>query len=406
MKINWKIILVVVLVLVFIAGALSGGFYFGYKYGANAPREITVALKNVSGTSTTPDFNTFWQAWQIVKDEALHGEELTDQELLYGAIRGIVGALKDPHSVFLPPPDARKFSEDISGSFGGVGMEIGKRDGRLVVIAPLKGTPAEKAGLRPNDYIIKVSDTFTETLDVDEAVNLIRGPKGTEVHLLIAREGWTEPKEFKVLRDDIIIPTLDLKMLDNKIAHLELYNFNEKVPKLFFGALEEAERGGAERIIIDLRNNPGGFLEVAVHLAGYWLPKDMLVVSEEFRDGNGGEKFLSQGGGQLKDIPTVVLINGGSASASEILAGALHDQLGTKLIGTKTFGKGTVQTLKSLTDGSNIKITIANWILPKGAVIEGEGIAPDIEVKITAEQIEKDEDPQLQKAIEIVSGMK
>ena len=406
MHINWKSVLTVTLVVVLSAGTGAGGFYYGYSYGAEEPRAVELSLTNVTGSSTAPDFNTFWQAWALVKEEALHGDELTDEDLLYGAIRGVVGSLKDPHTVFLPPQDAKKFNEDISGSFGGVGMEIGKRDGRLVVIAPLKNTPAESAGLLAGDYIIKVDGTFTDTLDVEEAVNIIRGPKGTAVTLLIAREGWIEPREFSIVRGTITIPTLDLEMLEGGVAHLQLYNFNEKVPKLFFAALQDAERQGMQRLILDLRNNPGGFLEVAVHLAGWWLPEGKLVVSEEFRDGNEGEKFLSQGPSALKDFPTVVLINGGSASASEILAGALHDQMGIKLIGQKTFGKGTVQTLHQLTDGSNIKITIANWVLPSGTVIEGNGIAPDVEVKITAEQIEAEKDPQLEKAIELVSEMK
>lgn len=405
MRVNWKTILTSVLVVIFVVSLGTGSFYFGYRYGLEEPREVTLVLQGVNGTSTAADFNTFWQAWRIVKDEALHGEKLTDQDLLYGAIRGVVGALKDPHSVFLPPQDAKKFSDDISGSFGGVGMEIGKREGRLVVIAPLKGTPAERAGLQPNDYIVKVDNTFTETLDVEEAVNLIRGPKGTSVRLLISREDWTEPREFSVMRDTISIPTLDMEILENSIAHIKLYNFNEQVPKIFFDSLKEAEQKEVERVILDLRNNPGGFLEVAVHIAGWWLPKGMLVVSEEFRDGNGGQQFNSDGPGTLKNIPTVILVNSGSASASEILAGALRNQLHIKLIGTKTFGKGTVQTLKRLTDDSNIKITIANWVLPDGAVIEGNGITPDIEVKVAAEQVDKNEDPQLMKAVEIVKGI-
>ncbi|MBI2035578.1 MAG: PDZ domain-containing protein [Candidatus Liptonbacteria bacterium] len=413
LNINWRVIGGVILGMVIITAVAGGGFYYGFRYGAREPREVVLDLKNVNATSTSGDFNTFWQAWQIVKKDALHGEKLTDQDLLYGAIRGLVNSLKDPHSVYLPPQEAKKFSEDISGSFGGVGMEIGKRNGELVVIAPLKNTPAEKAGLQPNDYIMKIGDTFTDVLDVDEAVNLIRGPKGTEVKLLIAREGLREAKEFKIVRGDIVIPTIELEMLgltgasqeSGGIAHISLYNFNEKAPELFYGALVEAEEKGASGIILDLRNNPGGYLEVAVNIAGWWLDKGTLVVSEKFRDGENGEDFKSPGNAVIKKWPTVVLINGGSASASEILAGALRDQLGLKLIGEKSFGKGTVQTLRELTDGSNIKITVASWVLPSGVVIEGNGLAPDIEIKITDKDIEAGKDPQLEKALATVGAM-
>ncbi|MDP1688991.1 MAG: S41 family peptidase [bacterium] len=405
-KVQWKVIIAVVLEIVLIAGVGFGGFYFGVSYTSALPHEITVNIGNLNGSSTAPDFNTFLQALQIVKTDALHGNNLTDKDLLYGAIRGVVGSLKDPHSVFMPPPDAKKFTDEISGSFGGVGMEIGKKDGRLVVIAPLKDSPAEKAGLLANDFIIKVNATFTETLDVEQAVDLIRGPKGTKVDLLIAREGWVETKLISVIRDTIQVPTLDYKKLDNNIAQIQLYNFNEHAGTSFLDALKKAEKDNAQRIILDLRNNPGGFLEVAVQIAGLWLPSGMPVVSEEFRDKANGDKFLSQGSGGLKNIPTVILVNGGSASASEILAGALRDNLGIKIIGTTTFGKGTVQILKQLTDGSNIKVTVANWLLPKGSTIEGNGIKPDIEVKITEDQIKKQEDPQLEKAIEEVLKIK
>ncbi len=405
MSINWKSVSLIILAVVVAVGIAGGGFYGGLRYGINQPREVVLSFDNLDATSTSPDFNIFWQAWNIVKEDALRGGELSDEDLLRGAIHGIVNSLKDPHSVYLPPQDAKKFSEDISGSFGGVGMEIGKKDGRLVVVSPLKDTPAEKAGLKANDFIIKINDTFTDVLDVDEAVNLIRGPKGTEVKLLVAREGWSEPREFKVVRGDIIIPTIDLAMLPDGIAHIQLYNFNEKVPKLFYETLVEAEEKGARGIILDLRNNPGGYLEVAVNLAGWWLDKGTLVVGEKVRGGEQGESFNSPGSAAIKKWPTVVLINGGSASASEILAGALRDQLKVKLIGEKSFGKGTVQTLRALTDGSNIKITIANWVLPSGDVIEGNGLKPDIEVKITDKDIEAKKDPQLQKAIDILKPM-
>ncbi len=406
LRVRWKVVIGIIVEIILLVGVGFGGFYVGTLFASVQPHTITLSMNNVTGTSTTPDFNTFWQAWEIVKKDALHGKNLTDKDLLYGAIRGVVGSLKDPHTVFMPPSDAKKFSDEIRGSFGGVGMEIGKREGRLLVISPLKDSPAEKAGLMANDYIIKIGDIFTEALDVEQAVDLIRGPKGTPVKLEYVRSGWTEPKQISIIRDTIVVPTIEYVKLDNNIAHIKLYNFNEKAADGIMDALRSAEKDGAERIILDLRNNPGGFLEISVRIAGLWLPEGMVVVSEEFRDESSNEKFTSPGNGALKNIPTVILINGGSASASEILAGALRDNLGIKLIGTKTFGKGTVQILKQLTDGSNVKVTVANWLLPKGETIEGNGIKPDIEVKITEEQIKKEIDPQLKRAIEEVNKIK
>lgn len=406
LNVRWKIVIGIVLEIVLIIVIGAGGFYFGILYSSIQPHEVQVVIKNVSASSTSPDFNTFWQAWDIVKRDALHGESLTDKEIMYGAIRGVVGSLEDPHTVFMPPPDAKKFNEEIKGSFGGVGMEIGKKDGRLLVIAPLKNSPAEKAGLLANDYIIKIGDIFTDALDVEQAVSKIRGQKGTEVQLEYIREGWTESKKVSIIRDNIVVPTSDYTKLESKIAHIKLYNFNEKAAGAIVEELKKAEKDGAERIILDLRNNPGGFLEIAVRIAGLWLPIGLPVVSEEFRDKAKNESYSSPGNGALKGIPTVILVNGGSASASEILAGALRDDLGLKIIGTNTFGKGTVQVLRELTDGSNIKVTVANWLLPKGSTIEGNGIKPDIEIKITEDQIKKGEDPQLKRAIEEVLKIK
>lgn len=403
---RWKPVILINVIVVAGAASLVGSFYAGYSYGLDQPKIVRLeGLQNVeppSGTAENVDFNIFWQAWEIIKNKTLTGKDAKDIDLVYGSIRGLVNSLNDPHSVFFPPEDSKKFEDDIKGEFGGVGMEIGKKNGNLVVIAPLKNTPAEKAGLKPQDKILKVDDTFTNDLDVDQAVKIIRGPAGSEVKLLILRDSWEEPKEFKVTRATISIPTLDLEMKGD-IAVVRLYNFNSQAPEKFYDAMVRAAQNKATGIVLDLRNNPGGFLEVAVHLAGWFLEPNKLVVGEQYRSGERDE-FKSNGNGALKNIPVVVLVNEGSASASEILAGALRDQRKIKLVGEKTFGKGTVQTLEKLTDGSTLKITVANWVLPSGLIIEKNGLEPDVKVKLTEEDAKNGRDPQLDKALEILKA--
>lgn len=377
--------------------ALGGSFYVGYTRGLAVPRVVSLDLKNIASTSTV-DFNTFWQAWGIIKDKALRGEQVANQELVYGAIRGLINSLDDPHSVFLTPSDAKQFQDDINGSFGGVGMEIGKKDGNLVVVAPLKNTPAEAAGLRANDRILKIDDTVTDELDVEQAVKLIRGQINTVVTLSIFREGWSAAKEFKLTRTTIDVPTLKFEMKEGNLAYIQLNTFNEKAPKLFYDALQQATVAHARGIILDLRDDPGGYLEVAVNLAGYFVDNGKVIVSERYRTGK-EDQFKATSNGQLKGLPIVVLVNGGSASASEILAGALRDLDNAKLIGENTFGKGTVQILESLSDGSTLKITVANWVLPSGIIIEKNGLKPDIKVTLTDDDIKNKKDPQLNAAI-------
>ncbi|MEK7657916.1 MAG: S41 family peptidase [Patescibacteria group bacterium] len=388
---------------------IGGSFYFGFQRGFEKGFENpkTVIIRGVSnleeGQSKDVDFSIFWNAWQIIKNKYVGTEKLKDQDLVYGAVSGLLGALGDDYSVFMPPTDAEKFNEDISGEFSGVGMEIGIRNEQLMVIAPLKETPAEKAGLRAMDKILKINETSTIGLSVDEAVKLIRGKKGTTVILTIIRNDWEKPKEISIIRDTIQIPTLDLEIKNGNIAYFKLNNFYEKAPMLFYNAALKAALSGSRGIILDLRNNPGGYLEVAVNLAGWFLDRGELVVSEEFGSGK-KQEFTANGSGFFKNLPIVVLINEGSASASEILAGALRDNRGVKLIGKKSFGKGSVQELQTLKDNSMIKITTAHWLLPKGQMIEKNGLAPDYEVDLTEEDIKAGNDPQLEKAIKILKS--
>lgn len=388
--------------LVLLAAVGVSGFFIGQWY----PKTILVrGVDNVeNGVPVNASFGIFWETWQRVKDNYLREKDLNDQKMVFGAVKGMVDSLGDPYTIFLPPDDAKKFQEDLSGDFGGIGAEIGIRNDILTIIAPLKDSPAEKAGLRAADKVVKIGDKATDNMNVNDAVKLIRGPKGSAVVLTILRNGSEKTKEITINRDTIKVPTIDWKSLEGGIiAHIQLFNFNENAPQKVLDVLKEiqAKAPNTRGFILDLRNNPGGFLEGAINIAGWFLPPDTLVVTEEFRSGK-KNVFKTANNGALKDFPIVLLINQGSASASEILAGALHDQRGIKLVGEKTFGKGTVQELQQLSGGANLKITVAHWLLPKGDLIDKNGIKPDYEVKLTDKDIEAKKDTQLEKAIEVL----
>lgn len=346
------------------------------------------------------DFSLFWKVWQIVKDNFVE-QPVSDVNLFYGALSGIVQSLDDPYSVFLDPDTAQKFQQELSGEFEGIGAEIGIKNGQLQVVAPLEGTPAFRAGLEPGDFILEIDGEDTAGMAIDVAVSLIRGPKGTEVILLIFREGFEKPREFKIIRETIQVDSVRWEMKDGRIGYIKISHFNDDTVDLFNQAVRELIIDkGAEKLILDMRSNPGGFLDAAVLLASRWI-EDGTVVKEQFSDGK-VKIYQAKGTALLKDIKTVVLINQGSASASEILAGALQDYGLARVVGKKSFGKGSVQTLKDLPDGSAVKITVARWLTPKDRLIEKDGIEPDIEVDRTREDIEAERDPQLDKALELL----
>ena len=393
---------------IFVGIAIFGiaAFYTGYETGISHPKIIE--LQNITNTGTkegvTLNFGTFWEAWDMLKRDQLNGAKAEDQKLLYGAISGLVDSLGDPHTIFLPPAESKKFEQDVIGNFGGIGAEIGMKDKILTVIAPLKNNPAEAAGLLAGDKILAIDGKPADGLGVNSAVEKIRGEIGTTVTLTLFREGWDKTKDFKIVRATIIIPTLETKMITKdgkKIAHISLFSFNQNAPLGFYKEALTALANKSDGIILDMRNNPGGFLEVAINLAGWFVDKGQVIAKERFRSGKENE-FRADGNAALKNIPLVILVNKGSASASEILAGALHAIRGTKLVGTNTYGKGTVQELRGLSDGSQIKLTIANWVLPNGEIISEEGIVPDIKVEITDKDIEKKLDSQLEKAEEVL----
>lgn len=349
------------------------------------------------------DFNEFWEVWDYVKDNYV-ADEVSDERLFYGALQGMVGSLGDPYSVFLEPTTSAQFQQDLSGSFEGIGAEIGIRNDRLTIIAPLPGNPAERAGLKAGDTVLQIDDYNAVELALDEAVGHIRGPKGTKVTLEILRNGEKEPRTFTITRDTIAIVSVSWQMLDDDIAHLQLKYFNEDTLGRFRQAANQIAAAKPKGIILDLRNNPGGFLTTAIEVVSFWTGPNRVVVGEQQRNAETvGHKPENQQA-LFEGIPTVVLINRGSASGSEIVAGALQDYGVATLVGETSFGKGSVQDLRQLEDGASVKLTIARWLTPKGRQIHGTGIAPDVEVKPAENGSEEQLDPQLDKAVELLQA--
>ncbi len=384
--------LISLFLVIFILASFGGGFYFGKSQCKICPPEEI-------------DFSLFWEAYHKLQEKFVNGKEFDQREMIYGAISGMVKSLGDPYTVFLNPDETKRFVEDVKGSFEGVGMEIGMRKGQLQVIAPLEGTPAQKAGLRAGDKIMKVDDTLTADLTIDEAVDLIRGPKGSKVTLTIYREDWETTKEIEIERAVIEVPSLKWEIIEDSIAYVKIYHFTAKASLDFDMAAIEILASPAQKIILDLRNNPGGYLEVAQDIAGWFLERGDTITIEDFGEKEEEKIYPSQGPARLTEYPLVVLINQGSASGSEILAGALRDNRSIKLIGEASFGKGSVQELERLKEGSSLKITVAKWLTPNGDLITDVGLEPDIKVELTDEDYEEDRDPQLDKAIEIIKNL-
>ncbi|MBU2028387.1 S41 family peptidase [Patescibacteria group bacterium] len=349
------------------------------------------------------DFSLFWKTWELLKEKHVNKGVLDAQKLVYGAIKGMLQATGDPYTNFFDPEEAKSFSEDLEGSFEGIGAELGIKDKILTVVTPLDESPAQKAGLRAGDKIIKIGDQSTMDLNIYAAVDLIRGEKGTEVKLTIFREGEENTQEISIIRETIEVKSVKLEIVEENIAYLRINKFGEKTSQEFDAAMNQIIEKETKGIILDLRNNPGGFLDSSVKIASRLMPRGKAVVIEEDSNGNKNTLYTS-GGDKLSGLSLVILANEGSASASEILAGALRDNLQVPVIGKKTFGKGSVQELVNLSGGSSVKITIAKWMTPNGDYIMEKGINPDIEVELSLEDYASSKDPQLDKAKEVLRG--
>lgn len=397
---------------IIVALVLALGFLGGLTVGADGGSKV---LANVpllgDGLDATPDarldFTDFWKVYNILQTRFVQTHSsttpVTPQSEVYGAIQGLVASYGDPYTVFFPPEQAKEFNDQISGNFGGVGMEIGVNDqGVLTVIAPLKGTPAEQAGILSGDLILGIDGKSTDGMSTDEAVKLIRGPKGTSVTFTLQRKG--ETKQVKVVRDTIQVPTIDEKY-DPKtgVYTISLYEFTANSADLFDGAFADFQKSGSHKLIIDLRGNPGGYLDAAVSMASHFLPKGQTVVTEDYEGHQQNIVHQSAGtGGLPSGTQVVILIDQGSASASEIFSGALQDNHAATLIGTRSFGKGSVQELIDIGDAS-LKVTVARWLTPSGRSISNGGLTPDIKVDRTDQDIAAGKDPQMDRAVQFLT---
>lgn len=380
----------------YVVGNDSGLNQFGSdavlgKYG-DAPAGVRQAV----------DFDLFWEVWDILQKDHIE-KPLSEQQLFYGAIKGLVDAVGDPYTEFFPPDKAAEFTEQLSGIFEGIGAEIGIRDEQLVVIAPLPGTPAERAGIRAGDAIVTIDGIETFGMSVEDAVYKIRGTKGTTVVLGVVRKDMSEVQDISVVRDTIQVASVvsEMKSLPNEdkqdIGYIRISHFNEDTSAAFRTAVQEVLSNEARALLIDLRNNPGGYLETAVDVGSYWIEEGPIVI--ERRPGMDAIPHNAVGAATLVNIPTVVLVNEGSASASEIVAGALQDYGLAKVVGETTFGKGSVQEFQMLPDGSALKVTVTSWFTPKGRSINEGGIVPDIEIAFDLDLAEQGIDNVLNEAL-------
>lgn len=378
-------------------------FGSGVLVGASGSVPI---LSNALPQSSLPpeavDFGPLYKSWRILEEHfavASTTDEVSGEERVWGAIQGLAASYGDDYTIFLPPEEKEFFESEVRGDFEGVGMEIGVRDDVLTVVAPLKDTPAYRAGIQSGDKIIMIDGESMAGLTTESAVKRIRGEGGTSVTFTISRNG-DAPFEVTVVRETITLPTLDTELRADGVFVLKLYGFNASAPQLFRDAIREFAYSGSDKMIIDLRGNPGGYLEVAVDMASWFLPVGKSVVIEDYNQESKNNTHRSRGYDVFTDqLKLVILIDEGSASASEIFAGALREHGKATLIGATSFGKGSVQQVFPVTDDTSLKVTVARWLTPNGTSISKGGITPDIEVEMTAEDREAERDPQLDRAV-------
>ena len=400
-KKGWFILGIVLIIASYNLGHKAGekGFVF-------QPKEFKIVSQNDS--PQTVNYRLLWDAIKVVQDKYID-KKPTDLEFLYGAVSGAVASTGDPYTSFFPPKELQNFKTDLAGEFDGIGAEIGKKDGNIVIVAPLEDSPAQKAGLKAQDIVYKVDGQVTTDWSVEDAVSKIRGKKGTQVTLTLVREGKNQPFDIVITRDKIEIKSVkwQFKEVDSAsgkrtIAVLSISKFGDDTKGLFDKAVNEILARKVDGIVVDLRNNPGGYLQTAVELASQWVKSGDVVVTEARSSGD-NQVYKASGSNRLASVPTVILINGGSASASEIFSGALRDHNLAKLIGEKSFGKGSVQELVELPEGGAVKVTIAKWITPGGKNLNKDGLNPDVEVKLTETDAAAGKDVQMEKALEEIT---
>lgn len=413
-------IILTIAIVVLIGGV---GYRLGeaHVFSKAATLQTTTVINKDVPSSIQVDFSLFWDVWQRLKLYYIDAPSMDSQKMVYGAISGMVGALEDPYTSFLSPKENTEFKEDIGGSFQGIGAQLGMVDSQIIIQAPIKGSPAEKAGLKAMDWILKVNDEETTGWTLNQAVTKIRGKKGTTVTLTILHDKAKTSEDISIVRDEIVIPSVEhwvktpaeiteisgvapQTLLSNKsaIGYIYLSRFGDRTNEEWLTAvddiIEKEAALGAKGLVFDLRNNPGGYLDGSVFIASEFI-KSGIVVTQTNSDGT-KEVLSVNRKGKLYDIPLVVLINKGSASAAEIVAGALKDHKRATIVGVTSFGKGSVQTPQELSGGSSVHITTGKWLLPNGDWIHKKGITPDVEIKLDSP--EATHDAQLLKAIELL----
>jgi len=401
-KNNSSIGIIFYTIIIFIIAFIAGNFFNQVVY----PRFLTPSWQEISiPKSIDKDlpYDLIWDVWKTAKNKYVD-QPVSDKDIFYGSLEGIINSLEDPYSNFFNPEDADFFLDTMSGDFEGVGIEITKKNNYLTVISPLPETPAKRAGMKSGDKILAIDDKDTMGMSLDEAAKHIRGPKGEPVTLTVLHKGASSTEDIEIVRDTIEIETVSWEMKTEDIAYINISHFSGDTWQDFKNIAQVVKNSQPKGIILDLRNNPGGYLDTAVDVAGFWLGRKVVTVSKDAKDLE--QEYKCYGNGLFSDIKTVVLVNGGSASASEIVSGAMQDYDQAVVIGTKTFGKGSVQELEEFSNGSAAKITVAHWYTPKGRSIEENGIMPDLEIELKEKDIhEKDEDDfQIQKAVETLNN--
>lgn len=398
----WRGLLILLILASLLLAGFGGGMASMWFFGPEIRQFVRTAAPPESyretDTSLKERGQILWEAWDILEREYVNPQALDTEEAIWGAAEGLVSSIGDRNTRFVKPLEAKILKEDMQGSFEGIGATVEMRDGELVIVRPLPDSPALRAGLQSGDTILSVDGEPLEGKDILEAITMIRGPEGTTVELLVKREGESEPFVVRIKREKVDLPTVESRMIED-VAYLRLTEFNAASKERMHSALEELLRQDPKGLILDLRGNPGGYLNEAVDVASEFLPKGTLLLTERQRE-QGEKEYRVKQAGIATEIPLAVLIDEGSASAAEIVAGSIRDSDRGVLIGQQTFGKGSVQNTHTLQDGSSLRVTVARWYLPDGQSLDGEGIPPDIEVPLTAEDVAEERDPQVDRAVE------
>jgi carboxyl-terminal processing protease len=392
---------VVLLALVFCTGVYSGRYVFPVEKAQ--AQDVNYSMGTIK-LELPKEMQLYQDVKKILDEKFIKAGEIKEQDKTYGSIQGLINSYKDPYTAFFPPVQAKEFKAVVSGSFSGVGMEVGLKEGIITVISPLKKSPAEKAGMKPDDKILKINGTSTEGMATEVAVSLIRGEKGTPVTLNIYRKSEDKTKDITIIRDTIEVPVVETEVYKDAFL-ISIASFSEKSPEKFQAALLKFAESKKKNLIIDLRNNPGGYLEASVVMSSFFFPSDKVIVSENFSRTGVKNAHNSKGYNAIaSDVKIVILVNKGSASASEIMAGAFQDYGRAKIVGDQSFGKGSVQEYIELPGGESIKVTVAAWLTPLGHTISEKGITPDINVGLKEARVKGQIDNQMEYALKVLKN--